>query len=409
MTERSTARAPRSCCPASSPWSRPRRAGRRAVPGGLRRDRDAWGALGRPGRPGRPLAAPAGGPVPRRGGRLRGGKRDLDRVCTAALDALQAGGAVRDDCLVDELQAVRHRLPRGTRPTTAVDLFILSGVLRSPERGRTRPLRRPRAGRPQGGQNDRYVRHRSRPVDRAGAAELAGLSKAVAYRLAAEDRLPGLLRLPGRRPEGAPEGLGSLAGRRRRRRPHHRRPAGRRPVSIGPNPDVFGTGGTVDSGRRRVSGAPHRRSRRMGNGPHRPRPQTTSPRPATGVAVVAHAPRPGTARAASTPGTARATGGSRGPALADPGGGPLDRSAVPPPRLGQDGARGPEGSRPGWQHGWTSTGCRRARRRGVRSPTSSPATWPRSATRPARRPTARRSSSPACTSCPPSGGSSRSG
>jgi excisionase family DNA binding protein len=31
------------------------------------------------------------------------------------------------------------------------------------------------------------------------AAALAGLSKAVAYRLAAEDRLPGLLRLPGRR------------------------------------------------------------------------------------------------------------------------------------------------------------------------------------------------------------------
>jgi len=31
------------------------------------------------------------------------------------------------------------------------------------------------------------------------AAALAGLSKAVAYRLAAEDRLPGLLKLPGRR------------------------------------------------------------------------------------------------------------------------------------------------------------------------------------------------------------------
>jgi hypothetical protein len=48
-----------------------------------------------------------------------GGKRDLDRVCTAALDALQAGHAVRDDCLVEALAATRHAAPtRGASATT---------------------------------------------------------------------------------------------------------------------------------------------------------------------------------------------------------------------------------------------------------------------------------------------------
>jgi hypothetical protein len=63
-----------------------------------------------------------------------GGKRDLDRVCTAVLDALQAGDALRDDCLVDELRAVRHRLHRSGRPSTVVDLFVMPGVRRTRER-----------------------------------------------------------------------------------------------------------------------------------------------------------------------------------------------------------------------------------------------------------------------------------
>ena len=49
-----------------------------------------------------------------------GGKRDLDRVCTAVLDALQAGGAVRDDCLVDALVGIRWAAGRSTRPSTTV-------------------------------------------------------------------------------------------------------------------------------------------------------------------------------------------------------------------------------------------------------------------------------------------------
>ena len=55
-----------------------------------------------------------------------GGKRDLDRICTAALDALQAGGAVRDDCLVDALAAVRHRSARGAGTATVVSVAPLS-------------------------------------------------------------------------------------------------------------------------------------------------------------------------------------------------------------------------------------------------------------------------------------------
>lgn len=38
-----------------------------------------------------------------------GGRLDLDRVVTAVLDALQAGAAIRDDCLVDCIGARRQR------------------------------------------------------------------------------------------------------------------------------------------------------------------------------------------------------------------------------------------------------------------------------------------------------------
>jgi len=55
-----------------------------------------------------------------------GGKRDLDRVCTAVLDALQAGSAVPDDCLVDALTATRVPGLRDHRPSTMVQVAPLT-------------------------------------------------------------------------------------------------------------------------------------------------------------------------------------------------------------------------------------------------------------------------------------------
>ena len=76
-------------------------------PAAYARDRDAWALLVaqavREARWQPPPAARYRVAV----GVAGGGKRDLDRVCTAVLDALQAGGAVRDDCLVDALVGVR--------------------------------------------------------------------------------------------------------------------------------------------------------------------------------------------------------------------------------------------------------------------------------------------------------------
>ena len=74
-----------------------------------------------------------------------GGRRDLDRVCTAALDALQAGGAVRDDCLVDALVGIRWAAVPGTRSSTRVAVVAVppgdatAGTRRRPERTPTRP------------------------------------------------------------------------------------------------------------------------------------------------------------------------------------------------------------------------------------------------------------------------------
>jgi Holliday junction resolvase RusA-like endonuclease len=68
-----------------------------------------------------------------------GGKRDLDRVCTAALDALTAGGAVRDDCLVDALTAARSPA-RGRAPDrTVVEVSTYCPGARRPATRRTRP------------------------------------------------------------------------------------------------------------------------------------------------------------------------------------------------------------------------------------------------------------------------------
>ena len=104
-------------------WSRPR-----LVLGGVRypesyaRDRDAWALLVA-------LAVREARWHPPPAARYRvvvavsgGGKRDLDRVCTAVLDALQAGGAVRDDCLVDALTATRCAAPPGGAPATTVEV-----------------------------------------------------------------------------------------------------------------------------------------------------------------------------------------------------------------------------------------------------------------------------------------------
>ena len=105
-------------------WSRPRLArGGVRYPAAYAQDRDAWALLVaqavREARWRPPPAARYRVAVAVSGG----GKRDLDRVCTAVLDALQAGGAVRDDCLVDALTATRRAAPTGRgAPATTVEV-----------------------------------------------------------------------------------------------------------------------------------------------------------------------------------------------------------------------------------------------------------------------------------------------
>ena len=97
-------------------WARPRRWGGRArYPAAYAARRDEWAAV-----VAQAVAARAWRPPRRARYRVAvaafgGGKRDLDRVCTAVLDALQAGGAGRDDCLVDALTAGRSPSERATR------------------------------------------------------------------------------------------------------------------------------------------------------------------------------------------------------------------------------------------------------------------------------------------------------
>jgi hypothetical protein len=107
-------------------WSRPRRArGGVRYPRAYARERDAWALLvaqtvrDQNWRP--PQAARYRVEVEVDGG----GKRYLDRVCTAVLDALQAGRAVRDDCLVDALTATRQAAPTRGAPTTTVEVATL--------------------------------------------------------------------------------------------------------------------------------------------------------------------------------------------------------------------------------------------------------------------------------------------
>jgi Holliday junction resolvase RusA-like endonuclease len=116
-------------------WSRPRKArGGVRYPPAYVRARDAWSLLVA-------LAVRDAHWRPPPGARYRvavgvagGGRRDLDRVCTAVLDALQAGGAVRDDCLVDALTATRQAAPPRGAPATTVEVAPLQ-----PLRRRRRP------------------------------------------------------------------------------------------------------------------------------------------------------------------------------------------------------------------------------------------------------------------------------
>lgn len=104
-------------------WRRPRRqrGGRVAYPDAYLRDRAAWAvavlhAVAAAGWQ-RPPASARLGVAVRTTGR---GRYDLDRVLTAVLDALQAGGALRDDCLVDALTARRGVAGRGEPALTEV-------------------------------------------------------------------------------------------------------------------------------------------------------------------------------------------------------------------------------------------------------------------------------------------------
>ena len=107
-------------------WARPRRWGGRArYPASYTARRDGWAAV-----VAHAVAAQGWDPPARARYQVAvavfgGGKRDLDRVCTAVLDALQGGGAVRDDCLVDALTAGRSPVRAGDAPATVVRLVAL--------------------------------------------------------------------------------------------------------------------------------------------------------------------------------------------------------------------------------------------------------------------------------------------
>jgi Holliday junction resolvase RusA-like endonuclease len=122
-------------------WSRPRRArGSVRYPAAYARDRDAWGLLVAKAVREAHWRPPPGARYRVEVGVAGGGKRDLDRVCTAVLDALQAGGAFRDDCLVDALQASRAHAA-GSGEHTDVE------VIARPARGRARAAAPARRGR----------------------------------------------------------------------------------------------------------------------------------------------------------------------------------------------------------------------------------------------------------------------
>jgi Holliday junction resolvase RusA-like endonuclease len=106
-------------------WSRPRRMrGGVRYPAAYARARDAWSLLVaqavRDARWQPPPAARYRVGVTVRGG----GKRDLDRVCTAVLDALQGGNAIRDDVFVTSLTATKTPAAAGADARTEVQLEV---------------------------------------------------------------------------------------------------------------------------------------------------------------------------------------------------------------------------------------------------------------------------------------------
>jgi len=137
MNEQVAAPAPRLriVLPGVVSWSRPR-LGRGGVryPPAYARARDAWSLL-----VAQAVRKARWAPPPAARYRVAvvvfgGGKRDLDRVCTATLDALQAGGAVRDDCLVDALVADRSPAGRRRTPRTVVEVSVCGGGRTGAER-----------------------------------------------------------------------------------------------------------------------------------------------------------------------------------------------------------------------------------------------------------------------------------
>lgn len=107
-------------------WSRPR-PGRGAVryEGPYAAGRDGWALLAR-------AAVTAAGWAPPDDARYRvdivvhgGGLKDLDRVITAVCDACQAGGAIRNDCLVDLICADRVPVGKGEASSTDVTVALV--------------------------------------------------------------------------------------------------------------------------------------------------------------------------------------------------------------------------------------------------------------------------------------------
>ena len=107
-------------------WKRPRRMGRvTRYPADYAAGRDAWAlqvraAVAETGW----VAPPVKDELAVEAHIVAGGKLDTDRVLTAVLDALQGGGALRDDCRCWDVRAVRRKPGRGEAPHVDVLLGL---------------------------------------------------------------------------------------------------------------------------------------------------------------------------------------------------------------------------------------------------------------------------------------------
>ncbi len=107
-------------------WARPRTyRGRVRYPEQYERDRQAWAIVVRAAVQAQGWQYPEGARFGVHVKTVNGGKRDLDRCVTAVLDALQAGGAISDDAVVDRIQAIRERR-RHVGAWTEVQLAVLA-------------------------------------------------------------------------------------------------------------------------------------------------------------------------------------------------------------------------------------------------------------------------------------------